>query len=236
MHVSGRQWIAGMMLANVVLMTAGTAIAQAQPPMKQSLWNSISGWLRRPKPPFGGRGGDCLINFDRAISQPVWHRRPMLIWQGNAGAIGVQKPETPQAFWQQPRSPVVGAGVQRLQYTGPQLEFGQPYEWAFFASPNSPNRQSWVPFEMVSGDRYRQIEQDLKQLETTLKQQNASPEAVVWQRADYFARQQLWADSLQELFSVLQPSAELQQLTQQIRAEACDAEQPTPPTVKPFAK
>lgn len=228
MHVSGRQWLAGMMSANLFLVTAGTAIAQAETPMKQSLWGSISEWLKRPKPPFGGRGGDCLINFDPTTPQVVWHRRPMLIWQGKSGAIGLQQPHHPQALWKRPRSPIVGAGVQNLPYTGPLLEFGQAYEWSFFFSSASPERQSWVPFEMVSRDRYRQVEQDLTQLETQLKQQRASPEAIAWQRADYFSRQQLWADALQELFSVPQPSAELRQLTQQIRAEACETTTLTP--------
>lgn len=234
MHVSGRQWLAGMMSANLFLVTAGTAIARAETPMKQSLWSSISEWLKRPKPPFGGRGGDCLINVDRTTSQVVWHRRPMLIWQGKAGAIGLQQPNRPQAFWKQPRSPIVGAGVQNLQYTGPLLEFGQPYEWSSFFSSASPNRQSWVPFEMVSSDRYRQVEHDLKQLATQLRQQKASPEEVVWQRADYFSRQQLWADALQELFSVPQPSAELRQLRQHIQAETCEAERPVSLPVKPL--
>ncbi len=234
MRVSGRPWISLLMLTGLLVITMETAIAQTNTRVNQSVWSSIMDWLRRPKPPFGGRGENCLLNFDRATPQVVWHRRPMLIWRGDAGAIGLQTAQDAPAFWRQSSPPLDGTGVQKLHYTGQPLELGQSYQWAFFFAPTSPHEQSWLPFMMVSGDRYQQVAQDLQQLTASLKRQQASAEQVIWQRADYFARQQLWADALQELYSVPQPSAELQRLRQQMRTAACAAKPADLPRLHPL--
>jgi hypothetical protein len=51
------------------------------------------------------------------------------------------------------------------------------------------------------------ISVELTQLEERLK--GASAETIALEKANYFAKEGLWSDALQELYSVPKPSAEL---------------------------
>ena len=60
------------------------------------------------------------------------------------------------------------------------------------------------------------ITEELTALEGRLK--GASEETIALEKADYFAKEGLWSDALQELYSVSKPSAEVTRAIAQIQA------------------
>jgi len=91
----------------------------------------------------------------------------------------------------------------------------------FFFDQDSSSPLLKVPFQMVDATEQMAIKTDLAKLEAQFQKQKLNPEALALQRADYFAQRQLQSDVLQEVYSVKNPSAQLQQVTREIETEVC---------------
>lgn len=202
------------------MMPLEIASANSNRPNYSSAWGNFLSWFQRKKPPFGGRGGDCIISpvYDRN-GVPVWNVRPSLVWKGDTGEVEVVQKK--RSFGKQ--------NVERVQenyqsqYSGESLLFGEIYEWKLFTIA----KQSRL-FRLVEPPQRNQVTTDLQKLQAQLKAERATPESIALRRAEVFQQYDLASDALQELFSVQNPSPELKKLKQDVVNEFCSARKPTP--------
>ena len=184
--------------------------------------------LGRKKGPGGGRPGNrrgliCALAPMKLVDQDtkpqenqgiqeVWSDHPLFLWTIPEG--GVEKIELFQegndtALWSRP----IPQGKTSIIYDGEALKPGQSYEWRL--TPVGSFAQRQLPFQVMAGEERDRITAELRQLEARLK--NASAETRALEKADYFAKKELWSDALRELYSVSKPSAELTKAIKQIQ-------------------
>lgn len=76
-----------------------------------------------------------------------------------------------------------------------------------------------ISFDVVDNPEYQQIETDLNNLQ--LQNPSLNREELALKRAEYFIKKGMWADFLQECFSVSNPSANWVKAVDQISSEIC---------------
>lgn len=206
------------------------AIAAAQPLLAQSQpsWTKIITTIfggREPRDPGPVRRGGprppdlCWIT---PIDQ-VWQTRPTFVWRGGSQLIGVRKQGEETVLWQKAASINKDTAAQTTPYV---LESPTPlppgkYEWLFFDQTTRSLRLR-VPFEVLDSQERTPITAELAQQEAQLKQAGAGAEEIALHQANVFAQHQLWSDAIQTVYSVKNPSVELQQTAQKIEQEICD--------------
>lgn len=219
-----RAWVV-VAIASVLLPAANSALAQSTTTSVQATW---SHWIdivfgeKKPRDPGpGGRGGPRPANLCWLTpSDQVWHSQPLFVWSGNFRVIGLRPAESDTLIWRIV-APTEPDQVNRLAYNGKPLEPGQHYEWVFFFDQSSTVPLLKVPFQLVEAKKHAAIAKELTLLNDKLEAEKAAPEARALQRAMFFANQQLWADAMQEIYAVGNPSIELQQVAQQVQQELC---------------
>jgi hypothetical protein len=159
----------------------------------------------------------------------IWSDRPLFVWRGlrNVGKqIEVRLPGSQEALWYQ--EVPVGTGIRRVMYDGEKpLQPGQTYNWVVINQANQEfefsnlNYVKSVTFKVMDAQKRDRIKADLTRLEEELKNKRATPEEIALQRANYFAQRQLWWDVLQEVYSVKNPSAALEEVVKSIPNEIC---------------
>lgn len=164
------------------------------------------------KPPVKPRKGGsrpseaiCLISPD--VNREIWSDRPLFLWQGKVGEIGVRLKGGNKNFWSQPVTQPGG-----VIYTGKPLQPGKEYEWA-------ANNNTFVPFQIMTAQQRQRTTQELNNLENQLK--GASPEDIALAKVDYFIEHKLLSDALQQVYSVEKPSTELAAVRQDILTQMC---------------
>lgn len=219
-----------MTLTVVPLSQFSMAIAAPKQPTSQPSWKNFFNRLFGAGEPkdrgWGGPGGGRPIDGVCLISpvqlEQVWNNQPLFIWQGAWSEIGVRPAGSEAVLW---RQGVAGnrKDLKTALYPEQPLQPGQRYEWVFYFDQTKQNPVYSVPFQIMDeGDR-APITADLQALNTRLKTQRASQEAIALHHANYFAQRQLWADALQAAYSVNNPSAELKQVSEEIVAKLCQA-------------
>jgi hypothetical protein len=73
----------------------------------------------------------------------------------------------------------------------------------------------------MDAEKRDRIKTQLQILERELKAEGATAEERAMKRAEYFARQQLWSDVLQEAYSLENPSTALAKIVQTIPTQLC---------------
>lgn len=194
------------------------SIAQTRPAQRQFLWWRI--FQNNPpldETPGGKRGDFCAIA--PLFNHQIWSDRPLLVWQGNVGRIGIRAHNSEDMLWSQ----TVTSVNSPVMYRGEPLKSGQTYDWVFYDKQD--NRLFWVPFKIMEAQERDRIRVRLTILGQQLKETGSTPEEIANARANYFAQKQLWSDVLQEVYSVENPSAQLQEILQAIPTQLC-----SPPT------
>jgi hypothetical protein len=163
-----------------------------------------AGWgfwhRRRPRTRLTSRGGVCAITpgfIGKELT--VWHDRPLFTWKGESAVIMVRDYQTREVIWSEP----IDSKTQQVNYRGSTvLTAGKLYEWQVLGpNPTDSDRSVWTIFEAMPTAERQAIERDLKAL---VKQ--GDQEAIVLEKADYFAGKNLWSDAIQVLYSVDQVS------------------------------
>ena len=178
-----------------------------------NLYEDILNQLREENR-IGVRGGNICAIAPPArlmgINSAIWHDRPLFIWQGAAQRIELLARGTEEVLW----SKNLTANDTRAVYDGEPLPAGQRYQWRLYASDQEPRETMFRTLPKEERDR---ISAELNQLQT----QGATAEEIALQRANYFAKKRMWADALQEIYSVENPSDQLKQLGQEITTYLC---------------
>lgn len=177
----------------------------------------------RDKKTGGGRGDICAVSpqawVERSQQQTflepvqVLNSQPLFLWQTQD-----LEPTEIQVFEDSeiPQNPIwsgnIVDGKNYIIYQGEPLKAGKVYYWRLLAP--GPKKQTY--FQVIS--EQDSIHQELKQRETQLQSQGVSAEKIALEKANYLAEQDFWSDALRELFSVTNPSTELKETIQNIRA------------------
>lgn len=189
-------------------------LAQRQPLPWSKLYQTDSSSDNTPEPPArgrtgGSRGSVCPISpaYNPLAIPLVWSNRPLFMWQVKQGEqIGkfeLWHHVTQDVVWSQP----VSSSETTLLYDGEALQSGERYYWVLFNENSVPlYRLAFQIVDQPTGDR---ISSDLMTIEAQLQEERASAEAIAYAKAEYFATRQMWADVLQQAYSVENPSMAL---------------------------
>ena len=219
----------------VVVCCTATSEAAEQPPSSKSLWNSVLNFFELDKqgrpvyPPgrgrVGGSRGDgsiCIVN--PGVREIVWDSQPLFLLRGNVAEVAVQPLGAEEEDPWQAVPTATDSGVLQASYDGNPLQPGGNYDWEFYESlpDHSTTLALRIPFQvMEEGEERDRIATELEQLQTDLKTQGADAEAIAQAHADYFFANDLWADALQQLFSVETPSPALVEERTALVEEIC---------------
>ncbi|MEB3218961.1 MAG: hypothetical protein VKN72_22375 [Nostocales cyanobacterium 94392] len=166
----------------------------------------------------GSRGDDfCLINPGK--NEKVWHLRPLFIWQGDTNTIAVREKGKNIVLWRNSVAQTE-SNLKSAQYKGLPLQFGKSYDWLFYSN-TSKNIVTWKSFQIMDATERAPITADLSALNKKLKAEGATEEEIALERANYFFKRKFWGDVLQELYSVKNPSAELQIIADKVTNRIC---------------
>lgn len=216
-------------IAESTLLIAHSAAVQGITTASQPSWQSINNAFnrRRDRGP-GGAGGSrtgdlCLISPGKPGL--LWNTLPLFTWRGRYSTIAIKQVDQDQILWRATASKQP-TDLKRLRYTGSPLKAGQSYEWLFFFDQTSSQPMLKASFKIMDERDRASITNALKTQEMQLKTSNEDSESIALHRANYFAQRQLWADVLQEMYSVQNPSDELRQIMQKTQAQICQSEKP----------
>lgn len=163
--------------------------------------------------------GLCLVS--PGAEQTIWHRNPVLVWQGYS-TVGLRPMDDDDAVLWQATASEKEAGVYRAYYPGEALEPGQAYDWLFYIGQNAPAR--WFSFQVMEAEQHGQHGAALAALQSELAAQGADEEIIALAKAEYFIENDLPADALQVVFAVAEPSDNLMATQEALVQEICEGE------------
>lgn len=178
-----------------------------------NLYDDILNQLREQNR-IGVRGGNLCAIAPPArlmdIGSAIWHDRPRFIWQGAAVRIELLASDSEEVLWSKNLTPNDTTAV----YEGQPLQPGQRYQWRLYSSDEEPDA---ILFRILPKEERDRITAELNQLQTP----GNTPEQLALKRANYFAKNRLWSDALQEIYSVENPSEQLNKLGEEIITYLC---------------
>lgn len=188
-------------------------------------WSDIVKIFRRKKSRKGGKGSICLIvpqRLDDPVSQvqgtqEVWSLNPRFLWsisKGKVRTIELFEKDSNQPFWSQEVSEAETSFV----YDGKPLKRGYSYKWRIIADAPFPMKSIPSEFKVMEAQKRLGITIRLALLEHRLKKQGANAEKIALEKANYFAKEELWSDVVREIYQVKNPSRRLKQKIQQIQS------------------
>ena len=208
---------------NPALAQRETATARKTAQQSKSILQSLVGLFKSPKNRLITRSGEvCPIAPGQLGEQIIWSDRPLFIWQGNipksqislySASVNFDYRQQEQLLWQQ----TVPANSQIVAYTGQKLTPGLTYDWEL-----TTDDKSYRPgFILMKQSAREAIAADLDALEKQLQANRATPEDIAIAKADYFLKQELWSDAIQQLYTVEKPSAHLLDKIEDIKKYLC---------------
>ena len=216
--------------------TSSESLTPTRSRQHKSVWEAIWELLKRRKEPtLASRQLICPITPGLLeATNIIWSDRPMFIWQGEVSPLTIYLYDSfnpareQQLLWSQtftPQSPV--GKFNYLTYTGEALQPGKSYDWEIIIPNSAPeqslsyNRQRHTFQVMPSRERDRIIT-ELLALENQLATRRVSEEEIALEKANYFAKQGLWSDALQQIYSTPNPSADFISNAREILTELCE--------------
>lgn len=190
-------------------------------------WNDVRDRLfnrRDEDPPLISRAPFCTIapQLRKDKITEVWSDRPMFVLYvlrgSSIGKLEISPHDSKTVLWTRSVT-LADRSTSGIAYAGEALQPGKIYDWVI--SDRRNNRLFSVPFQVMEAQKRDRIKAQLLNLEKKLQAKGATPEQVAEARANYFAEQQLWADVLQEIYSVRNPSEELKAILKEIHPQIC---------------
>ena len=185
-----------------------------------SILEAILSLFKSPESRFITRGDEvCLISPGNLGEQLIWSDRPLFIWQGKIPESEINLTKSAENFgegelvWTQ----TVPETTRSIAYTGEDLQPGSTYDWELI-SDGTTYRQT---ITLMGESQQEAIAAELAALENRLDD-GATKEDIAIAKADYFIRQKLGYDALQQLYSVPNPSPRLTAQITEIEQHLCN--------------
>jgi Domain of Unknown Function (DUF928) len=179
----------------------------------QSLWAQI---VNSPPPAPVRRGGSrggyfCPVAPERGSA--VWSDRPTLVWKGSVARVELVTNDLGTILWSkdiavdQIASAAIESEYQTYRVTADAaLQSGQAYRWRIYQS--LVEEPFTVPFQMLSVEEKQRIAVDLST-------------GTALQRANIFAKLQLWSDFWYEMLTIDRPTTEVTQMVEAAFTHLC---------------
>lgn len=184
-------------------------------PRLGAILDSLFRQLVRDERPLGSRSNLCAMTPGLlGKTDTIWNERPLFSWKGRVEQVILRSYDTGKVLWQQK----VADQRENLAYSGESLRPGQVYEWEML---NDSTTKARYTFMVMPAPERENFLAELTNLETQLRAEGASPSTIALARAELFAQQGLWSDTLQSLYSVTDQPVELQQTMEEISTYLC---------------
>jgi hypothetical protein len=196
-------------------------------------WGDIVKIFRRQRTPGGGKGEICAILPQALVdsstrqkgTEEIWTDKPVFFWRG----VGVKQID----IFERGKDEVfatlkVKEGLTKIKYNGKPLQPGQSYAWQITAEKvrGLPIKDSGSNFKVMESKKRASITDDLTKLEARLKKKGNNVEKISLEKANYFAKKEMWTDVLEQLYSVKNPSPQLMDTIKKIEGyNFCNSEQ-----------
>ncbi len=188
----------------------------------ESIWQLLK-VKREKEPPLASRSRICEITPGLlGETYQIYSDRPLFIWQGQVTNLKVNlyspfSSDTEQEIiW----AKAIDDESRNITYTGEPLQPGKIYDWEIVTDSQTNRRR--VSFQIMDANERDILSQELAQLETELTNSGATKEEIILTKAEYFAKKDLWSDSLQQLHSLETISNNAIALNQEITSYICD--------------
>jgi hypothetical protein len=199
----------------VLLLTLSTINGSGHPAQAsfQSLWAQI---VNSPPPAPVRRGGSrggyfCQVAPERGSA--VWSDHPTLVWKGSVARVELVTDDLTTTLWNkditadQIASAAIESEYQTYRVTAEAaLRSGQTYRWRIYQS--LVEEPFTIPFQTLSVQKKQRVEAEL-------------PTDATLQRANIFAKLQLWSDFWYEVLTIEQPSTEVTQMVEVAFTQLC---------------
>ena len=170
------------------------------------------------------RGDVCFISPGQLGEQLVWSDRPLLVMRGEippgkinlySSSANFNYEKDPQLLWTQK----IARNTPTILYQGEKLQPGLSYDWEFV-----PQDKQYDPisFILMEEPERQLITQELAAIAKKLQTEGATAEDIAIAQADYFIKQQLWSDAIQQLHSLPNPSSALTAKVIEIEQHLCE--------------
>ncbi len=209
--------------------TSSESLTPTRSRQHKSVWEAIWELLKRRKEPtLASRQFICPIPPGSLEDKNViWSDRPMMIWQGEVSQITINLYDSfdpdreQQLLWSQTVTPQSSASkFHHLAYTGEALQPGKSYDWEIVISSSRRDRYTFQVMDLKQRDR---VTTELLALENQLATKGVSEEEIALEKANYFAKQGLWSDALQQIYSTPNPSADFISNAREIVTYLCQS-------------
>ncbi|QKD82780.1 hypothetical protein HPC62_11820 [Thermoleptolyngbya sichuanensis A183] len=169
----------------------------------------------------------CLVApyADATTELRVSSNRPMLVWQGVADRVALQRAGTSDILWSRPvteadqlieevipGSPIYGITPDIA------LQPGESYNLLLSFRQFAPRSFRFRVMDTAERDR---LSTELAQVERAIAQENLSGKAAIARRADYYASQQLWSEFWAVVRSDPHPSPDWKALQRNVVSAVC---------------
>lgn len=180
-----------------------------------AILDSLLKQLVRDERPLGSRSNLCVMTPGLlGETDTIWNDRPLFSWKGRVEQVIVRSYDTGEVLWQQ-RIP---DQRQTLAYSGASLRPGQVYEWEMLSGSTIKARFTFMVMPAPNRENFMA---ELTNLEAQLQANGASQPTIALERAQLFAQQGLWSDTLQTLYFVTDQPVELKQTMDEISTYLC---------------
>ncbi len=189
---------------------------------QKSIWQAI--WelfKQRPEPSLASRQAKAICLIAPGLLEPpntIWSDRPMFIWQGQVSQLTIYLYDSfdpdreQQLLWSQTFTPQSSVSkFHHLAYTGEALQPGQSYDLEIVIPNPNPEKSPFYyrqrhTFQVMASRERDRIKTELLALENQLATTGVSEEEIALEKANFFAKQGLWSDALQQIYSTPNPS------------------------------
>lgn len=199
-----------------------TSTPAKSPKQSTSIFEAILSLFKSPERRFISRGdGVCLISPGNLGEQLIWSERPLFIWQGKIPKSKISLTKSAENSGEKDRlvwTQIVSENTKTVAYAGEALQPGSTYYWELFSDGKTDGRAITLMTEF----QREAIAAELTALENKLENDGATEEDIAIAKADYFVRQKLGFDALQQLYSVPNPSPRLTAQIIEIEQQLCD--------------
>ena len=190
----------------------------------ETLWKLLRA-KREQEPALSSRSNICEITPGLlGETNIIYSDRPLFLWQGTVPQVEIYlytpfSLETEQeVFWSQ-----TVASTNSILYSGEPLKPGQIYDWEIEVDSATNRRR--ISFQIMETEERDRISGELEQLETELTNSSATIEEIILAKAKYFAKKDLWSDTLQQLSYLETATGNAIANTKEMISYICQSEQ-----------
>ncbi len=154
----------------------------------------------------------------------VFYTQPALVWRGELGRVELAEEVTGRIVWSQ------RVGLRGLLFSGVPLVPSRSYTWLIYDANDLLTHA--VSFQVLGGEGRQRLLAALADPKRNADKSTSEPETQAWERARTLSQQNLWADVMQEAYSVENPSPALSRFLQDLEQSLCSTlrlSRPLPP-------